>query len=95
MPISAVGSPAGEQHFLHPLARARAGEHDVDIAAGLEAGEPDHALGEIHDLHRLTHIEHVDRDIRTLAPERMARRGDDEVAGFADGHEIAHHVRDA
>ena len=29
---------AGKEHFLHPFARAHSSEHDVDIAARLEAG---------------------------------------------------------
>ncbi len=86
------GLLACEQDFVHALARPHAGEYDIDVAAGLEAGEPDHALGEVDDFHRLAHIEHIDRDIRTFGPERVACGRDDEVARFANGHEIAHHV---
>ena len=94
MPISAVGSSRANRISLQPLARPDAGEGDLDVAAGLEAGQPDHALGEIDDLHRLAHVEHIDRRRPTRSrPERMARRRDHEVAGLADGHEVAHHVR--
>jgi hypothetical protein len=55
---------ARKQHFLHALARPRAGEDDVEVATGLEADEPDHALGKVDDFHRLTHVEHIDREVR-------------------------------
>src|SRR5262249_30274276 len=83
---------AGKQEFLWARAEAGAGEHDVDVLAGLEAGEADHALGKVDDAHRLPHVEHVYGDAHALRPGRVARRGDDEIAGFADGHEVAHHV---
>ena len=59
----------GKQDFLHPLAWARTGKNDVDVAARFKTGEPDHALGEVYDLHRLAHVEHIDRHIRALRPQ--------------------------
>src|SRR5262249_56319286 len=58
---------AREQDLVQPLARADAGEDDLDVAARLEAGEADDALGEVDDLHRLAHVEHIDR---TAGPPR-------------------------
>src|SRR6266849_5316977 len=49
---------ARKQNFVQALARPGAGKRDVDVAAGLETGEPDHPLGKLDDLHRLAHIEH-------------------------------------
>ena len=58
------GLLGGEQDFVQPLARPHSGEDDLDIVPGLQAGQPDHALGEIDDLDRLAHVEHVHRDVR-------------------------------
>ena len=52
---------AGEQDLVQALARPRAGDLDLDVLAGLEAGKADHALGELVDAHRLAHLEDVDR----------------------------------
>ena len=65
---------AREQDFVQALARPDAGEGDVDVAAGLEPGQPDHPLGEIDDLHRLAHVEDVDRDARMLRPRARGSR---------------------
>ena len=77
---------------MQPLARANAGERDLNVASRLEAAEPDDAFGEIDDSNGLAHVEQIDGHIATVRPERVGRGGDDQVAGFADGHEIAHHV---
>src|SRR4029077_5221044 len=42
---------ACEQDLMQALTWPDAGEGDVDVAPGLKAGKPDHALGEVHDLH--------------------------------------------
>ena len=60
--------------------------------ARLQPGKPDHALGEIDDLDRLPHVEHVNRYVRTHRRQRVRGGGDHEVAGLADGHEIPDHV---
>src|SRR5712672_3874674 len=73
---------AGEQNLMQALARTDAGEVDLDVAAGLESRQADHTLGKIDDLHRLAHVEYIDRDIRPGGPERVARCRDNEVAGF-------------
>src|SRR5580693_2516082 len=67
---------AREQDLMQALARPDPGEGDVDVAPGLEPGKPDHALGEVYDLHRLSHVEHIDRNPSLSRSERVARRGD-------------------
>jgi hypothetical protein len=70
------------------LAGADADELDRDVALRLPAREPDHVVREVHDLHRLAHVEH--EDVAALAD----RPGlDDELYGLRDGHEVALHVR--
>ena len=78
---------------MQALAGPDAGEGNVDVAPGFETREADHPLGEIDDLHRLAHIEHVNRHTRLPGLERMACRRDHKVARLADGHEVAHHLR--
>ena len=77
---------------------------DVDVLAGLEAGEADHPLGEVVDPHRLAHLEHVDGGALVAAlgavlrgaalAVRMRGRRQDEVRRLSRRHEVAHHVRD-
>src|SRR5438876_2531090 len=61
---------AREQDLMQALARPDAGEGDVDVAPGLEPGKPDHAFGEVYDLHRLAHVEHIDRNPSLSRSER-------------------------
>ena len=82
-----------EQDFVEPLAGADAGKDDIDVAPRLKPAQSDHAFGEIDDFDGLSHIEHIDRRVRARRAERMACRRDHQITGFADGHEIAHHVR--
>src|SRR5258708_39793689 len=84
---------ASEQNFLQALDGPDAGEDDVDIATGFETGKPDHPFSEIDDLHRLTHVEHVNRHADSARFESVACRRDDEIAGLADSHEVPHHLR--
>src|SRR6185437_3445339 len=76
-----------------PLAGPDAAEHDVDIVTRLKSGETYHAFGEIDDLDRLSHVQNVNRNVSALLRHRMSRSRDHEIAGFANGHEIADHVR--
>ena len=78
---------------MQALARPDPGEGDVDVAAGLETGEPDQPLGEFNDLDRLAHVENVDRHVRLRLFESVTCRRDHQVAGLADGHEVPHHLR--
>ena len=43
---------------LKLLARARADDLDRDVALGLVSREPDHVARQVHDPHRLAHLEH-------------------------------------
>ena len=62
-------------------------ELDRDLAPRLLAREPDHVLGEVDDLHRLAHVEHVD-----LAALGDRARLDDELHRLRDRHEEARHL---
>ena len=62
------------------------GEDDGDILFGL-AAELDEIPCEIDDLDGLAHIEDEDFAVLPHSPGLH-----DELAGFGDGHEIAHHV---
>src|SRR5215469_5289178 len=81
-----------EQYLVQPFARADAGEDDVDVTTWFETAQADHSLGQIDDLDRLAHVQHVNRRGCVRRLKRVARRGNDEIAGFADCHEITHHV---
>ena len=72
------------------LARPRADELDRDVRPGLLAREADHRVGEVGDLHRLAHVEHVD-----LAAAADRAGLDDQLDGLGDRHEVARHLRDA
>ena len=61
---------AREQDLVQALTRPDAGEGDLDVAARFEPGKPDHPLGEIDDLHRLAHVEHIDRNPHAPARAR-------------------------
>src|SRR3974377_2339363 len=65
---------AGEQDLMQTLAGANAGESDLDIPPGLEPAQPDDALGKVDDLHGLPHVEHVDKNVGTLRPQRVGWR---------------------
>src|SRR5690242_14482768 len=64
---------AREEDLVQSLSGADTGERDLDVASGLKPAQPDNALGEIDDLDRLTHVEHVDRYISVWLGQRMAR----------------------
>src|ERR1019366_1321981 len=68
----------------HALAPVRP---DVSVYV-LNMGQP----VKVDDLDRLSHVEHVDRNIRSHRRQRVRGGGDHEVAGLADGHEIPDHI---
>ena len=77
-----------EQLLEQFLARAQAGVDDRDLAARLLAGEADHLLGQVADLHRLAHVERED-----LAALANAGGLQDQLAGLGNGHEVARDFR--
>jgi len=92
------GFVAREQNFIQAFAAPRAGEDDVDIeraARSRRGGSSFSARSRMR--RRLAHFEHVDRGARRRA--RAGRRSavggrrNDEIDGFAHGHEITHHFR--
>src|ERR1700683_2032357 len=84
---------AREQYLVEPLAGPNAGKDDVNITPRLQTAQTDHALGEFDDFDRLAHVEHIDGCRRPRGTERVTGRRDHEIARFANGHEIANHVR--
>jgi hypothetical protein len=66
-----------EQDLVQALAPGRrGGDVDADVPLRFEAGQSDHALGKLHDAHRLVHVEDVDGNTRALHVDRPARRRD-------------------
>ncbi len=65
-----------EQILMELLAGTRADDLDRDVALGLEAGKPDHRLGEIDDLDRIAHLqdEHFARRAAGAARQRNPAR---------------------
>ena len=57
------------------------------MSSSVAAGEPDHLLREVEDLHRLAHVEHVD-----LAAAAHRARLHDERRRLRDRHEEARHL---
>ena len=68
------------------LAGPGAREPDRDLAADDVARQPDHALGQIEDAHRLAHVEHED-----LAAFGENRRLQHELDRLVDAHEEPGH----
>ena len=77
-----------DELLVELLARAHADELDLDIAIGLLARQADHVAGEIDDLDRVAHVQHVD-----LATPAQRARLHDERHGLRDRHEVARHLR--
>src|SRR2546423_6148181 len=73
-----------EELFTGPYA----GKDDLDVFTGTQAGKRDEVFGEIEDAHRLAHVEHEDFAAAAHRPGLQ-----DELAGFGDRHEVAHHLR--
>ena len=70
----------GEHLFIEFLAGTQAGVLDLNI---LRTAEEDHALGEVGNLHGLTHVE--DENLTTVAHGASL---EDELAGLGDEHEV-------
>lgn len=78
----------GEDFLVQLFAGAEAGVLNLDILAGLEAGESNHAAGKVGDFDRFAHVEHED-----FAAVAHGAGLEDEAAGLRDGHEEADDVR--
>ena len=74
----------GKEFFIKLLAGTQPGD---DYAASSVTVVLDEALGEVVDLHRLSHVE--DHDLPTLCHGSCL---EDETDGFGDGHEVADDV---
>ena len=83
------GTLSGGEHLLvQLLAGAQTGVLNLDVLIGLEAGQANHAAGEVSNLDRLAHVEH-----ENLAAVAHGAGLKDESAGLGDGHEEADDVR--
>ena len=76
------------QPLVQPLARPGAGDLDLDVLVGAQAGEPDHLPGEGEDRRRLAHVEQED-----LPAVGHRARLQHEAHRLGDGHEVAGHLR--
>ena len=92
MPISAVSSSRANRISCSRSPGRMPVNSILMSRPGLKPAQADDALGEIDDLHRLAHVEHIDRASSHSLSQRVARRRDDQIASLADGHEVAHHV---
>src|SRR3546814_32824 len=63
-----------EQLFIELFAGTQAHDLDLDIDIGLQSSEPDHPPCNVHDLDRLTHVEHEDAAMIHAAPQGTGAR---------------------
>ena len=78
----------GEDLLIQLFAGAQAGVFYLDIHLGFEAGEANHAAGEMGNLDGFAHVEHED-----FAAVAHGAGLKDEAAGLRNGHEEADDVR--
>ena len=78
-----------EQLLVQLLAGAQAGEADLDVHLGPEAGEAYHLLGEAGDGDGLAHIEDEDLAVFASLLDAERRRLEDQFHRLAHGHEEA------
>ena len=80
----AVALVIHQQFLVELFARAQTGDLDGNVHVRLVAIEADELLCQIHDAHRLAHVQHVDR-------ARLRQRAglQHQLRGLGDGHEVA------
>ena len=76
-----------EQFLVQLFAGAQTGDLDLHIYARLVAVEAYQAVGQIHDLDRLAHVQHVD-----AAALRQTAGLQNELRGLGDGHKVADNI---
>src|SRR5579864_2302239 len=74
------------EFFVEFLAWASAGDLDWDVDSNLVARQADHALRQVHDPNRLSHVQH-----EYLAASRQHRRLQDKLDCLCDAHEEPGH----
>lgn len=83
-----------QQLFVELLARTQATELDGDVTMGrtlgthAQAGQVDHLLGELQDLHRRPHVQH---EYISALPHRTGL--DDQLRCLGNGHEVTGDAR--
>src|SRR3954471_13354538 len=87
--LGGFGDLVIEKHlFEQLLSGAHTREFNLDIRTFFETREADHVSREIHNLHRLAHIEHEQLATTALGPSLQNK-----LHGLGNRHEIATHVR--
>ena len=76
-----------EQFLVQLFAGAQTSDLDLHIYARLVAVEAYQAVGQIHDLDRLTHVQHVD-----AAALRQTAGLQNELRSLGDGHKVADNI---
>ena len=74
--------------FIELFPGAKAGHLDLNIHPRLIAVKADELFGQVHDPHRLAHIQHID-----TARGGHAARLQHQPGRFLDGHKIPHNIR--
>ena len=77
-----------EQFLVQLFAGAQTGDLDLHIYARLVTVEAYQAVGQIHDLDRLAHVQHVD-----AAALRKTAGLQNELRSLGDGHKVADNIR--
>src|SRR3546814_14355124 len=75
--------------FIELFAGTQAHDLDLDIDIGLQSSEPDHQPCNVHDLDRLTHVEHEDAAMIHAAPQGTGAALQDQLHCFLHRHEKA------
>ncbi|OIQ75235.1 hypothetical protein GALL_431020 [mine drainage metagenome] len=82
-----------EQGLGQLLARAQAGDLDLDVLARRAAGQGDHLARQIHDPDRLAHLQQEQPGVMAVGALGAGGGGvQDQLGGLGDGHEIARHL---
>ena len=75
------------QFFKQLFPRSQTGHFDFNILPQHQAGQANHFLRQVHNLHRLAHIQHKDFAALSHTPSF-----DYQLAGFRYGHEVPLHL---
>ena len=77
-----------EELLRELLARTQARERDTDVPIDLQAGQVHQVFGKLHDLDRVSHVEH-----ERLATAAKGGRLEYQLHRLRDGHEVPAHFR--
>ena len=77
-----------EQLLVQLLSRPDTREHDLDVLVRTLPRHPDHVLGQLHDPHRLSHVQHTQIAILGHRPTVQHQTG-----RLRNTHEVPRHLR--